>query len=519
MQASEPVNPVVTMAAARNETEAAQLVLRPLKPDGAGEVAVDIGRMTGPGGATIATECITWSPVAFVPAREGPAHGLPDALPGTKPFRADAEQNYPIWLEVRVPAGTPPGDYSAPVSVHTAGGDLSAELQLHVWGFDLPVQQHLRTSTTIYGPYGWRDDIKTWYGDMSYAQFINEWRPRIVDLLGRYRLCPSTLRHLPLSWDKTQQKVILRDTAEFERFVESYLAMGHRFDGMPVPFFFDRKSFLGARKGTAEYLRRIGEAYRLAAQYLEPKGWLDDCYVYCVDEVVVHKHTTRRDLNLLNQVFDTIHGAHPNIRLFGAETPSPLLRGIDIWCMNIGSFDTDVLAEQHARGNSVWWYNGYTDPRPGMRIHARGVDHRVLFWMNYKYGIDGYLIWTVNKWLNNPWEQPNPWAKKAPYGDNCAGDHYLLYPNPDGTVSPSLRLAMARDGLEDYEYHWLLENLAEALREKGKAKLADECAKVLARADAFILSYDNCPHIHPSFIYESRRLLAEQIERAQAQLN
>ena len=342
---------------------------------------------------------------------------------------ADRQWHYPIWLEVYVPPGTPAGDYAAPLRVHTARGDLPAELRLHVWDFDVPIKQHFRTSTTIYGPWGWREDINKWFGDMDYGQFIDQWRPRIVEMLAKYRLCPSHLRHLPLAYDRDKDKVMLRDTSEFEQFVRSYLGMGHHFDSMPVPYFFDRDSFLDAKKGTDEYLNRITEAYRLAAEYLDQKGWLEGSYVYCVDEVVVHKHETERDFDLLNRVFDAIHGAHPKIKTFGAETPSPMLRGMDIWCINVGCFDIDVLAEQQALGNQVWWYNGYRDPRPGTRIDARGVDHRALFWMTYRYGIDGYLIWTVNRWLNNPWEQPRP-SERAPLGD-----HFLLYPNPDGTQS------------------------------------------------------------------------------------
>ncbi len=505
-------DPVVRMWAARNETEAVQLVLRPTTRGGLGEATLDIGALTGPGGAGIAAANITWSPVGYVPDADGPTGGYPDALPAPGPFKVERQWNYPVWIEVYVPPGSAPGNYRAPVVVRTSHGVFRAELRLHVWDFDIPVRQSLRTSTTIYGPWGWRKDIKKWYGDLTYGQFMDQWRPKIVRMLARYRLSPSALSHLPMAYDKKQKRVVLRNTDRFVQTVQSYLDMGHRMDQMPVPYFFDRPSFLGAKKGTEAYLARIRQAYRLAAEFLDGRGWMDDCYVYCVDECVVHKHTTKRDFNLLNRVFETMHAAHPKIRIFGAETPSPLLRGVDIWCMNMNAFDPDVLAEQHALGNEVWWYNGYSDPRPGTRIDARGVDHRALFWMNWKYGIDGYLVWTVNRWLNNPWEQPRPAPKKP------LGDHFLLYPNPDGTVSPSIRLAMLRDGLEDYEYHVLLSRLEGKLREAGRQKLAAECRAVLERADAFILAFDNCPHIRPNYIYDSRSMLGKQIEKARRAL-
>ncbi len=509
---SGPADPVVRMSAARNETEAVQLVVRPLAEGGVGEVSLEVGELTGPDGAKIAAENVFWSEVYYVPANEGPPEGLPDALPGPKPFTADRQLHYPIWLEVYVPTRTPAGDYSAPVTVHTGSGDLSADLRLHVWDFDIPVKQSLRTSTTIYGAWGWSDEIKKWFGEPEYWEFLHEGEPQIAAYLGRCRLSPSSLGNLPMKYDEEKKQVVIGDTTEFEEYAQRYLDMGHHFDHLPVPYFYDRKGFLGAEKGTKEYLERITEAYRVAAEWLQEKGWLEGSYVYCVDEVVVHKHSTERDFDLLGRVFDAIHAAHPKIELFGAETPSPMLRGMNNWCINMSSFDTDVLAEQHALGNKVWWYNGYRDPRPGTRIAARGVDHRALFWMTYKYGIDGYLIWTVNRWVGNPWEEPNRGGK------GTAGNHFLLYPKQDGTFSPSVRICMMRDGLEDYEYHVLLADAAEKLRAAGKAELAAECEEVIKGADAFILAYDNCPHIQPNFIYDSRRLLAEQIEKANAAL-
>ena len=149
------VRPEVELSMARNETEAVQLVLRPQQEGGVGDVSVTAGPLIGPGGAEIAAENVSWSPVFYVPANEGPPEGLPDGLPGPKPFPANKQWHYPIWLEVTAPSGTAPGDYTAPVTVKTeGGGDFDVKLRVHVWDFELPVKQHLRTSTTIYGPWG-----------------------------------------------------------------------------------------------------------------------------------------------------------------------------------------------------------------------------------------------------------------------------------------------------------------------------------------------------------------------------
>jgi len=246
-----------------------------------------------------------------------------------------------------VPEGTPAGEYSAPLTVRTGRGDLSAEVRLHVWDFDIPLEQHLPTNVYIYGPEGWREDVRKWFGDLDHGGFINDWRPTIVEMPAKYRLCPAHLvrPRLPLAYDEENDKVILRDTAEFEQRAQAYYEMGLHFSGMPVVCRHSHDTFMGAKRGTEEYYARIAETFRVAAEYLDERGWL-----------------------------------------------------------------------------------------------------------------------------------------------------------------------------EDYEYHWLLAQAAEKLRAAGKAELAAECEATMKRADAFIPAYDNCPHIKPNFIYDSRRLLAEQIEKARAAL-
>jgi len=59
-----------------------------------------------------------------------------------------------------------------------------------------------------------------------------------------------------------------------------------------------------------------------------------------------------------------------------------------------------------------------------------------------------------------------------------------------------------------------LADAAKRLSSGGQTALAAECEDVLQRADAFILAYDNCAPIRPNFIYDSRRLVAEQIDKA-----
>jgi hypothetical protein len=71
-------------------------------------------------------------------------------------------------------------------------------------------------------------------------------------------------------------------------------------------------------------------------------------------------------------------------------------------------------------------------------------------WVNYRYGLSGYLHWGGNFWIDQPFENVQPdWGGGffLPAGDNA-----IVYPDPehDG-VFVSERLEVMREGIEDYE--------------------------------------------------------------------
>ena len=76
--------------------------------------------------------------------------------------------------------------------------------------------------------------------------------------------------------------------------------------------------------------------------------------------------------------------------------------------------------------------------------------------LNASQGVTGLLYWGVDEWQRDPWTDPT-----YRYTDSCCypGDGTLVYPgSPAGVVGvvPSIRLAMVRDGMDDYDYVALL---------------------------------------------------------------
>ena len=125
-----------------------------------------------------------------------------------------------------------------------------------------------------------------------------------------------------------------------------------------------------------------------------------------------------------------------------------------------------------AQGENQWWYscNIPLNPYPTYHIDDNLTGTRLSGWMQKKNNIEGTLYWAVNiykKYYNgvygirNVWEDPLafPATGSNPGGN---GDGFLLYPGEkygvDGPIG-TIRLSAIRDGVEDYEYLYRLEEL------------------------------------------------------------
>ena len=85
---------------------------------------------------------------------------------------------------------------------------------------------------------------------------------------------------------------------------------------------------------------------------------------------------------------------------------------------------------------------------------------RILFWQQYDNGVEGYLTNFVNFWIvGDPYSNCLTNAAASPNG---YGESILIYPGGkyglDVPVS-SLRLEAMRDGIEDYQMFYMIEEL------------------------------------------------------------
>ncbi|MEJ2705169.1 MAG: DUF6067 family protein, partial [Sedimentisphaerales bacterium] len=142
----------LVIRAARNEAEAAQLVLLPTKP--LNGLTLRAGELTGPGGAIIPAEDIEILEVRYVNVEratdKSTTTGLwPDPLPPLKgPVDLEAGKNRPFWVRVKTPRNAPAGVYTGYIDLQARGYQGQVAIQVEVYDFALPEQM---TCTTAFG--------------------------------------------------------------------------------------------------------------------------------------------------------------------------------------------------------------------------------------------------------------------------------------------------------------------------------------------------------------------------------
>jgi hypothetical protein len=145
-----------------------------------------------------------------------------------------------------------------------------------------------------------------------------------------------------------------------------------------------------------------------------------------------------------------------------------------------------------------WWCVAGGPPHPYRTnfIAYPAIDHRILHWMNWKYGVTGVLYWSTMYWQDNPWTMPMSYTpdRTGKWGN---GDGHLLYPAQRDKASSyiksgpvdSIRWEMIREGVEDYDYLYMLKEAVEkASSDPKKAKAVAVGRKALAEADSLVRS-------------------------------
>jgi Glycoside hydrolase 123, catalytic domain len=143
---------------------------------------------------------------------------------------------------------------------------------------------------------------------------------------------------------------------------------------------------------------------------------------------------------------------------------------LDYMCpVNCRFFNNIEKSLNDKYGTKSWIYvgGGASYPYPSFeRLDQPRINSRAFFWVCARYDIKGWLYWAINMWRFNAkvtkkW--PEIWDEWDPsYSFTTNGMGALMYPGPNNTAMPSARLEAMRDGIEDYNYFKIAEEMLKA---------------------------------------------------------
>ena len=379
-----------------------------------------------------------------------------------------AHRSESLWVTVRAPRSTPAGTYRGLISLTAEDGTtFDVPLKVEVFGFDLPRKRHLPLALS------WGEMLPTAYGlpaskKKAYTTAIKAGTP------------PDQVEDT----DVRRLLKIRRDTAEFLLRKRAEPDMIYR--GSPpnldeverwIKQGMTRFNLLKITSNRESNARRLSEIM----PEVEKRGLLPYAYVYGYDEVKPEKFPEMRaafaDIKARWPKLQTMTTAYDHS--FGLDTD--MTGVVDIWVPLTPKYvaNLDKVAEARALGTQVWWYTccGPRHPYSNWFIEYPAVEARLLMGEQAFFSeTEGYLYYQLSRWVHQQYKDPirkpitdGPLTDWDPHSyKTYNGDGSVFCPGPEGPLS-TIRLENIRDGLEDYEYLWMLRRAAECVRQ-GKTR-------------------------------------------------
>jgi hypothetical protein len=393
----------------------------------------------------------------------------PDPLfPLEKNITLEASRTGTVWLSVFTPEDTRPGIYRGVVQINAGKQKLRLLFHVEVFAASVPKEQKLWVTNWLWFehermakhyPQLKSDPDRYWKILENIGRTMADYKQNVVFVPVR-NLAQAQLADGAVQYDFSlvDRWIEIFDKAGMARLIEGGHLSARLGGGYDSPYVIPTdlvengkvvRKDLPADDPRAE--QNLREFLRQLRTHLKEKGWLSRYVQHVHDEPHgAEMPIYRRYVHIVSEELPGV----PTLDAISLHEDIPAQEQTTIWVPKLGTFDDrlDAIAAHKARGGQSWYYicldprgkylNRFTD-YPTLKV-------RLLPWVNYRYGLTGYLHWGGNYWTDRPFENVQPdWGGGffLPAGDNA-----IVYPDPehDG-VFVSLRLEVMREGIEDYE--------------------------------------------------------------------
>lgn len=416
---------------------------------------------------------VKWERVGYIPRRPGyftlwtkdgpPADQkwLPDPLLPAAPYRVRPSSTQGLWVTVRADPDVKAGDYFGEFVITDRGECRGVvRLSVRVCDFSLPQTFGLKTAFSLMDGF-----LRRTYGQ----ERLREMKTQAIDVMLDHRLNPDDISRFTVP--EMQDLLHARDRG---------MNLFNILNVVPLPKNKNTAYVLYStpeETGTDDFYRDFKARLDPFVAEIRANGLIDKAYVYGFDE------RGQDYFEGIDTFWRRFKKDFPDIPLMTTakmyqylaegKTNVAHLVTTDWYCPCSHRWNDETTAFLHAKGKKILWYTccAPTPPYANMAsVEWCAADGRMLLGnMTWLKKADGFLFWHVNNWYPGnkqmdesdtyfpQWrtlEVPISWSSVG-----CAGDGVFLYPGREH-VLPSIRLALVRDGVEDYEWLSLAEELA-----------------------------------------------------------
>ena len=478
---------------AKNEYESAQIIFR--SPEDTTFNAVIESDLMGPNGARIfksnieifAQHYINVTEHSYSFAKDG---YYPDALVPMDKYLAkrdnkvQKDKNQAVVITVKTSENTPAGEYSGNLKLVVGNKYQYIPIRVTVWDFAVPKENHAKTSFNI-----WVDPFPN---DMLLPGELDsseEMYKAYYEFFLKYKVSTSYLPTYSYAnldeYVKVIQEYAVRDeVASYNIYTKGELYSGTEYDGWGIDAAYFEETLEAILSACTAEEDLLAKAYVYVSSIDEPRTTADYNRVMHVDKIISDAKTKLAEKYEASGFF----ADKPNVKESLLNLPHISTQkwqaayndSVDTFCPYFSEYDNPEYLYNVTKGDGAdsgkWWYGCISPTNPYPNYHTDGdlISARILPWMQKAYNIEGNLYWGVNiykKWngvynTRDVWEDSCTWIN--PGGQVVSGDGQLVYPGRKYDVYgpiPTLRLTAIRDGNEDYEYLYVLENLIQESNE------------------------------------------------------
>lgn len=403
-----------------------------------------------------------------------------------------ANTTQPVWVSVKVPTEhIIKGMYRGTVTVKE-GEKVLAELPLVV----------TVKNRTLPEPKDWAFHLDLWQNPYAVARYYNvepfseEHFELMRPIMKRYadaggKVITASIIHKPwngqtfdpfesmVTWMKKADGSWWFDYTVFDKWVEFMMSMGVKkeigcFSMVPwrLSFqYFDQASntfkYFSGKPGEPAYEEFWIRMLKSFAIHLKQKGWFE----------ITHIAMDERSMKDMLATIAVIKKADKDFKIsLAGSNHKELLEPLDDYCVGLAqTFTQEEISQRRAQGKVTTFYTCCAEARPNTFTFSPPAEAEYLGWYAAKEGLDGYLRWALNSWVEKP-------LHDSRFTNWAAGDTYILY--PDGRTS--VRFERLIEGIQAYEKIRILRNDTD--KRGRKSNYGKQLDKILEAFDPFSLT-------------------------------